>query len=125
MTDLTLWHYLAIATLGVVASIVNILAGGGSNLILPLLMMFGVPPDIANGSNRVGILFQSLTGIRGFKQADKLPTGDLRGILMPMMLGGLAGSLLASVLPNSVLKPALLLTMLGVAAITFSSPICC
>lgn len=86
MTDLTLWHYLAIATLGVVASIVNILAGGGYNLILPLLMMFGVPPDIANGSNRVGILFQSLTGIRGFKQADKLPTGDLRGILMPMML---------------------------------------
>ena len=41
MTDLTLWHYLAIAALGVVASIVNILAGGGSNLILPLLMMFG------------------------------------------------------------------------------------
>jgi uncharacterized membrane protein YfcA len=122
MTDLTLWHYLAIAALGVVASIVNILAGGGSNLILPLLMMFGVPPDIANGSNRVGIFFQSLAGIRGFKQADKLPTGDLRGILMPMMLGGLAGSLLASVLPNEVLKPALLLTMLGVAAITFFKP---
>ena len=89
---------------------VNILAGGGSNLILPLLMIFGVPPDIANGSNRVGIFFQSIAGIRGFKQADKLPTADLRGILVPMMLGGLVGSLLASILPNSVLKPALLLT---------------
>ena len=122
MTDLTLWHYLAIAALGIVASIVNILAGGGSNLILPLLMIFGVPPDIANGSNRVGIFFQSIAGIRGFKQADKLPTADLRGILVPMMLGGLVGSLLASILPNSVLKPALLLTMLGVAAITFFKP---
>ncbi len=122
MIDLSLWHYLAIAALGVVASIINILAGGGSNLILPLLMMFGVPPDVANGSNRVGIFFQSLAGIRGFKQAEKLPTGDLRGILLPMMLGGFAGSLLASILPNSVLKPALLLTMLGVAALTLFKP---
>lgn len=120
--DLTLWHYLAIAALGVVASIINILAGGGSNLILPLLMAFGVPPDIANGSNRVGIFFQSLTGIRGFSKAGVLPTHDLRGILLPMVAGGLAGSALASVLPNNILKPALLLCILAVATLTFLKP---
>ncbi|MDO4696719.1 MAG: sulfite exporter TauE/SafE family protein [Neisseria sp.] len=120
--DWQLWHYLAVAALGVLASIVNILAGGGSNLILPLLMAFGVPPDIANGSNRVGIFFQSLTGIRGFRRAGALPTADLRGILLPTALGGLAGSSLASVLPNDVLKPALLVCILGVATLTFLKP---
>ncbi|WP_107879605.1 sulfite exporter TauE/SafE family protein [Neisseria animaloris] len=120
--DLTLWHYAAIAVLGILASIINILAGGGSNLILPLLMAFGVPPDIANASNRVGIFFQSLTGIRGFRNAGALPTHDLRGILLPMIFGGLVGSVLASVLPNQILKPALLVCILGVAALTFLKP---
>ncbi|SAY50179.1 sulfite exporter TauE/SafE family protein [Neisseria weaveri] len=120
--DLTLWHYAAIAVLGILASIINILAGGGSNLILPLLMAFGVPPDIANASNRVGIFFQSLTGIRGFRNAGALPTHDLRGILLPMIFGGLVGSVLASVLPNQILKPALLVCILGVATLTFLKP---
>ena len=67
--DLALWQYAAIALLGIVASIINMMAGGGSNLILPLLMMFGVPPDIANGSNRVGVFFQSIAGIRKIGRA--------------------------------------------------------
>lgn len=120
--DLSLWHYLAIALLGVVASIINMMAGGGSNLVLPLMMVFGIPPDIANGSNRVGIFFQSLAGIRSFRRAGRLPTHDLRGILPPVMVGGLAGAVLASLLPNTVLKPALLISILGVAALTFFKP---
>lgn len=120
--DWQLWQYAVLAGLGVLASIINILAGGGSNLILPLLMAFGVPPDMANGSNRVGIFFQSLTGIRGFRRAGALPAGDLRGILLPTAFGGLAGSGLASVLPNEILKPALLVCILGVATLTFLKP---
>lgn len=120
--DWPFWQYAVLAGLGVLASIINILAGGGSNLILPLLMAFGVPPDIANGTNRVGIFFQSLTGIRGFRRAGALPTADLRGILLLTAFGGLAGSGLASVLPNTILKPALLLCILGVATLTFLKP---
>lgn len=120
--NLTFWHYLIIALLGITASIINMMAGGGSNLVLPLLMMFGLPPDIANGSNRVGIFFQSLAGIRSFYRADRLPTHDLRQILLPTVLGGLAGAGLASVLPNTVLKPALLTSVLAVAALTFFKP---
>lgn len=120
--NLTFWHYLIIALLGITASIINMMAGGGSNLVLPLLMMFGLPPDIANGSNRVGIFFQSLAGIRSFYRADRLPTHDLRQILLPTVIGGLAGAGLASVLPNTVLKPALLTSVLAVAALTFFKP---
>ncbi|WP_274584723.1 sulfite exporter TauE/SafE family protein [Neisseria leonii] len=120
--DWTLWHYAAVAALGVAAGIINILAGGGSNLILPVLMIFGVPPDVANGTNRVGVLFQSLAGIRGFRRAGRLPTQDWKGVMLPLVAGGLAGSVLASVLPNAVLKPALLLTMLGVAALILVKP---
>ena len=85
LLHLDLWEYLLVAVLGVIASIINILAGGGSNLILPVLMIMGVPAAVANGTNRVGIFLQSVVGLRGFHKAGKLPTHDLRGILLPTL----------------------------------------
>ena len=38
---------------GLVAGTVNTMAGGGSLLTVPLLVMAGVPGNVANGSNRV------------------------------------------------------------------------
>ena len=41
------------------AGVVNTLAGGGSLLTVPLLVLLGLPGGVANGTNRVGILLQS------------------------------------------------------------------
>ena len=121
--ELIWWQYLAIALLGTLAGIINIMAGGGSNLILPVLMMFGIPPDIANGSNRVGIFLQTITGIRGFAKAGKIPPHrQWQAVLVPTLLGGIAGAVAASVLPNWILKPTLLLSMLTVATIVLVKP---
>lgn len=116
--ELQFWHYAAIAVLGTIAGVINIMAGGGSNLILPVLMMFGIPPDIANGSNRIGVFIQTITGIRGFAKAGKIPPrSDWQKVVIPTLLGGVVGSILASVLPNWLLKPLLLLSMLFVAGL--------
>ena len=121
--ELIWWQYLAIVLLGTLAGIINIMAGGGSNLILPVLMMFGIPPDIANGSNRVGIFLQTITGIRGFAKAGKIPPRrQWQAVLVPTLLGGIAGAVAASVLPNWILKPTLLLSMLTVATIVLVKP---
>ncbi len=47
---------------GLLAGIINTLAGGGSNLTLPALMMMGLPADVANATNRVGVFLQCLVG---------------------------------------------------------------
>lgn len=120
--DFSLTQYALIGLLGIAAGVINMMAGGGSNLILPVLMMFGVPADIANGTNRVGVLMQSVSGTHGFHKEGKLPTGDLPAILWPTMIGGVAGALTASFAPVTVLKPMLLLTMLGVAALVAFKP---
>lgn len=119
---LEIWEYLLVAGLGVIASIINMLAGGGSNLILPTLIVMGVPTAIANGTNRVGVFLQGLVGLRAFHKAGKLPGEDLPGILVPTVLGGLLGALLASYAPEAFLKPALLLTMLAMAGIMLVRP---
>ena len=45
-----------LAGAGLVAGVVNSLAGGGSLLTVSLLVLLGLPGTLANGTNRVGIL---------------------------------------------------------------------
>jgi hypothetical protein len=53
--------------IGLVAGIINILAGGGSLLTLPLLIFLGLPSGVANGTNRVAIIIQNVFSVSGFK----------------------------------------------------------
>jgi len=91
-------------------------------LTLPALMILGMPADIANGTNRVGILLQSIAGSRSFYKKGKLEPASIIPTLIPTLSGSLIGSLLASYLPVTFLKPALLVTMLGMALIMLVRP---
>lgn len=120
--ELTLVSVSLLVVAGFLAGFINTIAGGGSMLTLPALMIFGMPADIANGTNRVGILLQSLAGARGFHQKGKLAPSTIVPTLIPTLVGALFGSLLASYLPVSWLKPALLSTMLGMAILMLLKP---
>ncbi len=52
---------------GFIAGAINTIAGGGSLLTLPILIFLGLPPNIANGTNRIAILFQNIFTTAGFK----------------------------------------------------------
>ena len=54
--QLDLFSILLLGLTGFIAGGINTVAGGGSNLTLPALMMFGLPADIANGTNRLSVL---------------------------------------------------------------------
>ena len=56
---------------GFIAGVINTLAGGGSLLTLPILIFLGLPPGVANGTNRIGILMQSISGTLGYKSKSK------------------------------------------------------
>ncbi len=107
---------------GFLAGFINTIAGGGSMLTLPAFMILGLPADIANATNRVGIFLQSLAGMRGFHKEGKLAPATIVPTLLPTLSGALFGSLLASYLPVTWLKPTLLATMLGMAAIMLVKP---
>ena len=58
--------YFFLAFVGFVAGCINILAGGGSLLTLPILIFLGLPPHIANGTNRIAIIIQNIFAVKGF-----------------------------------------------------------
>lgn len=113
--DFSLWTALLLAALGLLAGFINTIAGGGSMLTLPGLLLLGMPADIANGTNRVGILMQSAAGARAFDAVGGLDRSAILPMLAPTLAGALAGSLLASYLPVALLKPILLGCMMGLA----------
>ncbi len=66
--DTNILYLILLLVIGLVVGAINTLAGGGSLLTLPILISFiGLPPNLANGTNRLSILTQSITGIAGFQ----------------------------------------------------------
>ena len=89
------WLLFAIA--GITAGVINTLAGSGSLITLPIFMFLcGLPADIANGTNRVGAIFQSAIGLHGFRKSGKVEYANSSWIVVPAIIGALLGAWLAS-----------------------------
>jgi len=117
------WGFAALLlSTGVIAGVINTLAGGGSNLTLPALMVMGMPPEVANATNRIGVFAQSVVGAKAFDQHDMLERSDLWPILWPTLIGAALGGGFASYMPSGLLKPLLLGTMLCMAVVILLKP---
>ena len=84
--------YAAIVGVGIFAGFINTLAGSGSLLTLPLLMFLGLPPNVANGTNRIAILLQNVVGVSSFKQQKVLKIKDGLQLGIPAVIGSLVGA---------------------------------
>jgi len=102
------WYaYIAVVAIGVVAGIINTLAGGGSLITLPLLMALGLPPNVANGTNRIAIFLQNVVGVTSFHREKVMdfPSGFRVGI--PAVAGSIAGAFIAVNMNDEVMKLAI------------------
>ena len=106
-----------LAAAGVLATFVNVIAGGGGMIVLPALMALGLPADVANGTYRLGVVTQSIAGTAALRKEGKLDTSAIVPILIPTVLGASLGALLATRVPREVLKPIMLATMIVMAAL--------
>ena len=113
---------IALFVVGAFTGVVNVLAGGGSLLTLPLLIFFGLPATVANGTNRIGILFQSVTAIGGFRRQKMLPVGLALLCTFPAVVGSYLGARLAVDIDDALFQRLLAFIMLGVLAFMLLDP---
>lgn len=114
--------YPAVILAGLAAGFINTLAGSGSLITLSLMAFLGIPLDIANGSNRVGVLFQNITGINSFQQKGLI---DWRGGIMlaiPAMIGSFIGARIAADLNEDVLSIVLGVIMVVMLVVILVNP---
>ncbi|MFN2394809.1 MAG: sulfite exporter TauE/SafE family protein [Bacteroidales bacterium] len=85
-------HVILVLITGVVCGIINTLAGSGSLISLPILMFIGLPPHVANGTNRIGIFFQNIVSTRNFKKQKILDVKMGWKVAIPSILGSVTGA---------------------------------
>ena len=61
-----IWQYIILFLVGIVVGFVNVMAGGGSLLSIPIMLFMGVPGPVANGTNRIAIMVQMATAVVAF-----------------------------------------------------------
>ena len=83
---------LALLAVGAVSGALNVLAGGGSFLTLPLLIFLGLPPVVANGTNRVAILVQNMGAVWRFRSHGLFDPAWISLAAGPAVVGGILGS---------------------------------
>ena len=120
MNDLL--QYGLLILVGMIAGVINTLAGGGSLLTLPVLIFMGLPPNVANATNRVGISFQALIGTAGYrsKGVSNFPFNIYLGI--SALIGSLIGAQIAVDIKGDTFNKLLAVIMIIVVAIIVFKP---
>jgi uncharacterized membrane protein YfcA len=94
------------------AGVVNTLAGGGSLVTVPMLVLLGLPGTIANGTNRVGILVQSLSAAWRFHGDGVSGWRESVPVLVPVVVGSALGALAVSRVSDAFFERAFAIAML-------------
>ncbi len=104
---------------GIIAGFFNTVAGGGSLLTLPILIMYiGLPPSIANATNRVAIFSQNVFAIAGFKSKG---VSDFKYSLLlgiSALLGAIIGAKIAVDIKGELFNRILAIIMVAVVLLT-------
>lgn len=119
---MTAVEWILIFAAGIVAGFVNTVGGGGSLISLPALIFLGLPSAVANGTNRVALMVQSLVAIGYFRQKGFFYP-KLSAILgVPAVLGSIVGAKFAISLSDDLFNKILAVVMLVVLVLIVWRP---
>jgi len=98
---------------GVFAGFLNVLAGGGSLLTLPVLILAGLPASLANGTNRVAILVQNVVAVTSFRRQGMVDFRLANRFAIAALPGAVVGAVVSIKIPEPVFNGILALVLIG------------
>lgn len=116
------WEAVLLVVGGTVAGIINAVAGGGSSLTVPLLVLAGVPGNSANGSNRVGILTSNAAAATAFRKLGVRGLSKSAPVMVPIVIGSLIGAYGITQLTDDAFERVFGLVMLPVIFLSIRKP---
>lgn len=98
------WYYYPVLIVaGLFAGFINTVAGNGSIITLPLLLFMGLPANVANGTNRIGIFLQSAVSSASFRQQKVFDYKEGLRFAVPTAFGSLVGAMTAVNITSGVM----------------------
>ncbi|PLX45551.1 MAG: integrase [Deltaproteobacteria bacterium] len=105
-------QFLFLFVVGVIAGTLNILAGGGSFITLPVLIFLGLPASAANATNRISIVLQNASALWGFERRKVIPWREtIFDAALPACAGSIIGALVAMRVEDAAFKKFLAVAM--------------
>mgnify|MGYP005838708271 FL=1 len=97
---------------GTIAAFINVNAGGGSSLTLPALIFLGLDASVANGTNRIAIIFQNVSAVYSFKKEKYYELKNSLILSLLSLPGALAGAIFAIKISNEAFEKVLGIIMI-------------
>lgn len=118
--DLELWHIFLLMLVGVGAGWINVLAGGGSLLNVPVMIFLGLPGPVANGTNRLAIVAQNLAAVVAFRRRGFADFRLSLSLAATASVGAAGGALVGTELDGVWFNRVLAAIMVGVLVIVLA-----
>jgi len=99
---------------GLLAGVINVMAGGGSSLTLPALIFIGLDSTVANGTNRIGILMQSVTATLAYRKARISEIEKSLKLSLLTLPGAILGAIVSLRISNEWFERILGIVMIGI-----------
>ncbi|HDP78318.1 MAG TPA: sulfite exporter TauE/SafE family protein [Mesotoga infera] len=119
---MTVLQFVIIYIAGAAAGFMNVMAGGGSMVTLPVLMWIGLPPPVANATNRLGVIFESGIGVKTFRSGGMRFDKSVLPAIVSATIGSVIGSMFVSTIAKDVLEKVIAVTLLGVVLLMLLKP---
>jgi len=107
---------------GIAAGFINVNAGGGSSLTLPVLLFLGLDASVANGTNRIGIVIQTLSSVSSFKKQTYSDFKTSLKFALCTLPGAIAGALISVRISDELFKKILGIILIGIIFTLFLKP---
>jgi len=120
--SITLTEGVVLVVAGTMVGFINTLAGGGSIISLSVLMLLGLPANIANGTNRIGILMQNVAAVSSFSQQKVLDWKKGRWLAIPAVAGSVLGAWIAVDVNEKAIEYSIAVIMLLMAVFILWKP---
>ena len=116
------WEYPFLVLLGFIVSIINTMAGGASIITLPILIFLGLPSNVANGTNRIGLMMTAFSANMGFKSKgiSTFPFSAYTGMFA--LIGSVIGAHIAVEINDETFNKILSIIMILVITIIIFKP---
>lgn len=101
---------------GFLAAFIDSVVGGGGMISLPALLLIGMDPVLALGTNKFGAAMGCLASTISFLRAGIVEINVIKYLFPLSMIGAVLGVLLLQVLPPDILRP-IVVVMLAVVTI--------
>lgn len=112
----------ALAAVAMVAGLIDTLAGGGGLIVLPALILCGIPPHFALGTNKLQGSMGTATATFMMLRKRRVHWAEVKLLMVAAFAGSVMGTVAVQLIKAEVLSFAIPLVLLGIAAYFLLAP---